>query len=156
MVNSRYLTTAVEDEVRHSLSELYQTSFHRRPLQLQTGGQHEFDAVSDSGKIVASIKSAAVAPAGGRHPSGGVVSCFAELYFLSLVRARRRLLVLTAPEFHELFLTIARGKVATGIVIVHVPLSAETQARVEAVQKAASDEVTPVLDAAELRSVGWD
>jgi hypothetical protein len=155
MVNSRYLTTAVEDEVRHSLSELYQTSFHRRPLQLQTGGQHEFDAVSDNGKIVASIKTAAVA-AGGRHPSGRVVDCFAELYFLSVLRARRRLLVLTSPEFHELFLTIARGKLAPGIEIVHIPLSAQTQARVSAVQKAASDEVTPVLDAAELRSVGLD
>src|ERR1700754_84987 len=94
MVNSRYLATAVEDEVRHSLSEMYQASFHRRPLQLQTGGQHEFDAVSDNGKIVASIKSAA-ADGGGRHPSAKVVSCFAELYLLSLVRARRRLLVLT-------------------------------------------------------------
>ncbi|HEV7649657.1 MAG TPA: hypothetical protein VGP26_16045 [Actinophytocola sp.] len=154
MANTRYLTSAIEDEVRHRLSELYQNSFHRRRLQLQTGGEHEFDAVSDNGRIVASIKTASTA--GGRHPSGRVVNCFAELYFLSLVRARRRLLVLTSPEFHELFRTVAQDKVAAGIEIVHFPLSVDVQARVSAVQRAAGEEIQPVLDAAELRSVGGD
>jgi hypothetical protein len=154
VVNTRYLTSAVEDEVRHRLSEQYQTSFHRTKLRLQTGGEHEFDAVSDNSRIVASIKAAAAPGSGVRDPSGKVVNCFAELYFLSLVRARRRLLVLTSPRFHELFAALAQGKVAPGVEIVHIPLSAEVQARVAAVQKAAGDEVQPVLDPAELRAVG--
>jgi len=153
MANTRYLTSAVEDGVRHRLSEHYQTSFHRRTLRLQTGGEHEFGAVSDNGRIVASIKTAS---AGGRAPASKVVNCLAELYFLSLVRARRRLLVLTSPEFHQLFSTLARGKVAPGIEIVHIPLPIEVQARVSAVQQASGDEVQPVLDAAELRTVGGD
>lgn len=154
MANTRYLTSAVEDAVGHRLSELYQTSFHRRRLRLQTGGEHEFDAVSDNGRIVASIKTAS--GSGGRHPSGKVVNCFAELYFLSLVRARKRLLVLTSPEFHQLFAAVAVGKVASGVEIVHIPLSAETQARVSAVQAAAGGEVESVLDATELRLVGGE
>jgi hypothetical protein len=153
MANTRYLTTAVEDEVRHSLSERHQTSFHRRTMRLQAGGEHEFGAVSDNGRIVASIKTASPSGPGGRDP-GKVVNCFAELYFLSLVRARRRLLVLTSAEFCELFQAVARGKVATGIDIVHIPLSAGVQARVSAVQQAAGNEAQPVLDAAELRGMG--
>jgi hypothetical protein len=153
MANS-YLTTAVEDEVRHSLSEKYQTSFHRRTMRLQAGGEHEFGAVSDNGRIVASIKTASPTGPGGRDPASKVVNCFAELYFLSLVRARRRLLVLTSVEFCELFLAVARGKVAAGIEIVHIPLSAGVQARVSAVQQASGNEAQPVLDAAELRGVG--
>jgi hypothetical protein len=154
MANTRYLTTAVEDEVRHSLSERHQSSFHRRTMRLQTGGEHEFGAVSDNGRIIASIKTASPSGPGGRDPAAKVVNCFAELYFLSLVRARRRLLVLTSVEFCELFRTLAQGKVAAGIEIVHVPLSAGVQARVSAVQLAAGDEAQPVLDAAELRAVG--
>jgi hypothetical protein len=156
MANSRYLTTAVEDEVRHSLSEQYQTSFHRRTMRLQTGGEHEFGAVSDNGRVVASIKTASPTGPGERDPAGKVVNCFAELYFLSLVRARRRLLVLTSAEFCQLFRTLAWGKVAAGIEIVHIPLTAGVQARVSAVQLAAGNEAQPVLDATELRGVGSD
>ena len=112
--------------------------------------------MSDNGRIVASIKTASASGAGGRDPSAKVVNCLAELYFLSLVRARRRLLVLTSPEFHKLFSSIAQGKVAAGIEIVHIPLTTEIQARVSAVQQAAGNEVQPVLDAAELRGFGAD
>jgi hypothetical protein len=154
MSNTRYLSTAVEEEVRHRLSEQYQTSFHRRGMRLQTGGEHEFGAVSDNGRIIASIKTASPSDPGGRDPAGKIVNCFAELYFLSLVRARRRLLVLTSVEFCELFRTLAWGKVAAGIEIVHIPLSAGVQARVSAVQQAAGNEAQPVLDAAELRGAG--
>ncbi|MGH3881575.1 MAG: hypothetical protein ACRDSK_31520 [Actinophytocola sp.] len=151
MANTRYLTTAVEDEVRNRLSETHQVAFHKRTLRLQTGGDHEFDAVSDNGRIVASVKTASGRTSGGGHPAGTVVNCIAELYFLTQVRARRRLLVLTSPEFHTIFMRAVQGKIAAGIEIVHIPLPAELQARLSAVQQVANDEVQPVLDPAELR-----
>jgi hypothetical protein len=81
------------------------------------------------------------------------MNCIAELYFLSLVRAPTKLLILTSPEFHELFLRGMKDKIAPGIEVVPMPLPAEIQAKVAAVQRAASDEIQPVLDASELRAV---
>ncbi|HEY0452070.1 hypothetical protein [Actinophytocola sp.] len=150
MVNSRYLTNAVEDHVRDVLSAKYETVFTKEALRLQPGGYHEFDAVSDNRRIVASIKTAS----GGRHPTGNVLNCIAELYFLSLVRASKRILVLTSGEFQELFARTMDGKVAHGIEISYIPLPAEVASRVAAVQLATNEEIQPVLDAAELRAVG--
>lgn len=150
MVNSRYLAHAVEDHVRDVLSDRYETVFTKQVLRLQPGGYHEFHAVSDNRRIVASIKTAS----GGRHPAGNVLNCVAELYFLSMVRASKRLLVLTSPEFRQLFVGAMADKIANGIEVVHVPLPAEIQSRVAAVQQSGSDETQPVLDPAELDVVG--
>ncbi len=151
MVNTRYLTTAVEDHVRDVLSAEHQIVFHRQRARLQPGGYHEFDAVSDNGRIVASVKTAA---AGGRHPAGTLTNCLAELYLLSIVRANKKILVLTSPDFHQMFVAAMAGKIPNGITVMHVPLPAEIQARVVSVQQAGTDEIQPVLDADELRAVG--
>ncbi|HEY7596017.1 MAG TPA: hypothetical protein VH969_22940 [Actinophytocola sp.] len=151
MANTRNLTTAVVDHVRDVLSAQYQTVFHNRRMRLQPGGYHEFEAVSDNGRIVASVKTAA---GNGRHPAGTISNCLAALYFLSLVRAHRKILVLTSPEFHAMFMIAMDGKIPHGVEIMHVPLPADVQARVAAVQQAGTDETQPALDAEELRAVG--
>jgi len=154
MVNTRYLTTAVEDHVRDVLSAEHQVVFGKQRLRLQPGGYHEFDAVADNGRVVASIKTASVRTSGGGHPAGNIMNCIAELYFLSLVRAPKRLLILTSADFHELFVEAMKGKIPRGIDIVHLPLPADVQVRLAAVQRAANDEIQPVLDPTELRAVG--
>jgi hypothetical protein len=154
MVNSRFLTTAVEDHVRDVLSVEFQIVFHRQRVKLQPGGYHEFDAVSDNGRVVASIKTAPGGGSGARHSSTKVTNCIAELYFLSLARANKKLLVLTSAEFHQMFLAAMAGKIPNGVQVVHIPLPAEIQDRVAAVQRASGDETQPVLDSDELRAVG--
>ncbi len=154
MVNTRNVTTSVEDHVRDVLSVEHQIVFRRQRLKLQPGGYHEFDAVSDNGRIVASIKTAPGHGASGRHPAGKVANCIAELYFLSLTRAHKKFLVLTSADFHRLFVGVMKGKIPNGIEILHVALPAEIQSRVDAVQQAATDETQPVLDPDELRAVG--
>jgi hypothetical protein len=149
MANTRYLTTVVENEVRAFLSARHGVAFMKRPLPLTTGGRHEFDAVSDDRSVIASIKSASGRTAGGKMPSGKIKDCIAELYFLTLVDAPQRILVLTSPEFHALFTRVMAGKIASGITVEHLPLPEEIQAQVDAVQRAASVEVFPVLDAGE-------
>lgn len=153
MVTPRYLTMAVEDHVRDVLSAENQIVFRRRAVRLQPGGYHEFDAVSDNGRIVASVKTASGQSWGARHPSAKVTSCIAELYFLSLAKAHKKLLVLTSVEFHELFRNAMAGKVPHGVEIRHIPLPDEVAARVAAVQQSGTDETQPVLDADELRAV---
>jgi hypothetical protein len=157
MVNTRQLTTAVEDHVRDVLSAEHQTVFRRQRVRLQPGGYHEFDAVSENGRLVASIKTASIGAAAGdtagRHPAGKVTNCLAELYFLSLARAHRKFLVLTSADFHRRFLEAMAGKIPNGVAILHIPLPPQLQARVDAVQQVAIDETQPVLDPDELRTV---
>lgn len=152
MANTRYLTTVVEEHVRAALAEHYGVPFGKRMLSLASGGQHEFDAVAEDGSLVASIKSASGRTAGGKNPSGKIKDCIAELYFLSLLSAPRRALLLTSPAFYELFLGAMRGKIAPGIEVVHLPLPSAVQAEVDEVQRRASAEVFPVLDSREWRA----
>ncbi len=79
-------------------------------------------------------------------PSGKIKDSIAELYYLSLVQAPRRLLVLTSAEFHEILTRTLSEKIAPGIEVVHIPLPPDVAAEVVRVQQVASVEVTPVLD----------
>jgi hypothetical protein len=150
MADTRYLTTVVEAHVRDVLSARYGVAFEKRKLPLTTGGRHEFDAVSPDGEFVASIKSASGTTAGGRIPSGKIKDSIAEIYFLSLVEAPTRQLILTTPGFYEILMRSLRGKVAPGVDIVLEQLPPEVQAEVDRVQATASREVFPVLDADEV------
>jgi hypothetical protein len=146
VANTRILTTMVENHVRQALSERHGLSFEKQFLPLTTGGRHEFDAVAVDGSIVASIKSASGLTARGNVPSGKITDSIAELYFLSLVEAPRRMLMLTTPEFHQILCKKLEGKVAPGLEIVCEPLPPDVQAKVERVQRNASVEVFPVVD----------
>jgi len=141
MTNTNYLKTDVEEYVRKKLEEEYGISFSRSHLSLTTGGTHEFNAVSRGGEIVATIRSSGGITSGGNSPSGKIKGAIADLYFLSLVNARERLLVLTSTEFYQLLSDKLAGKVAPGIVLKPVPLPDVMASKVEHVQKVASKEV---------------
>src|SRR4051794_25144215 len=127
MANTRFLTTQVEEHVRSVLGERYGLDFTKERLPLTPGGTHEFDAVSSDRKIVASIKTSSGLTSGGRIPSGKINSATSEVYFLTLVDAPRRLLVLTTPSFHEIFTRVMVGKIAPGIEVVLEVLPPEIQ-----------------------------
>ena len=149
MANTKYLKTEVEEFVRCELQRRYGKIFTSRFLQLITGGQHEFDAVSDDGAIVASIKASSGLTSGGRLPSGKFNANIAELYFLTLVEAEQRLLVLTSPEFHELLQRKLKNRVAPGLSLICVPLPEVIQREVDAVVLQASREMRSTVEAAE-------
>ncbi len=146
MANTRYLTTVVEEHVRRALGDRHGVVFEKRRLPLTTGGLHEFDAVAADGSIVASIKTASGLTAGGKVPSGKIKDSVAELYFLSLVDAPVRLLVLTTPAFYEILMRHVAGKLAPGIEIVCEVLPPDVQAEVDSVQRTSSNEIFPVLN----------
>lgn len=111
-------------------------------LTLTTGGSHEFDAVVEDESIVASIKSLSGKTAGGNRPAAKYSSCLAELYFLSLVQAPKRLLVLTTPDFHAMFMRYIEGRLVPGVGIELLRLPDELQAEVDRVSALASGEVS--------------
>ncbi|MFI5260101.1 MAG: hypothetical protein ACHQ01_10925 [Candidatus Limnocylindrales bacterium] len=144
MADTMYLRRVVETYIRERLALEFGQPFSARFLDLVSGGKHEFDAVSHDQRVVASIKAASGLTSGGRNPSGKIKDSIAELYYLSLVSAPVRRLILTTPAFYGIFKKATTGAVAAGIDVVCVPLPAEIQREVDRVVSAASQEVTPV------------
>jgi hypothetical protein len=147
MANTTFLAGEVEKFVRAELAKNYRQPFTKKFLALQPGGKHEFDAVSEDGSIVASIKAHSGLTSGGKLPS--ILACIAELYYLTLADAPTRLLVLTNPQFFEIFKRKTLGAVTGGVSIELIPLPAEMQAKVDVVVKEASREMSQgVVEAA--------
>lgn len=141
MANTALMKTLVEPFVRLQLEKEYGQPFSQQFLVLPSGGRHEFDAVSQDENIVCSIKSNSGLTSGGKRPGGKILSCYAELYYLLQVDAHTRLLVLTNPEFHEIFVQDSRDRLAPGLGIKLVPLSDDIQQQIDEVTRTASREI---------------
>jgi len=147
MANTRFLKSEVERCVREQLKEKFGQPFDKRFLpvgQCADGSPatHEFDAVSADGRIVVGIKSSSGKTSGGRHPSGKIAAAYKELYFLSLMKAERRILALTDQEFYRILESECDGKLAPGLELMLIPLPPELAAQVQVVQEAASQEMS--------------
>lgn len=142
MANTSYLRYTVEPWVRDRLAEKYAQSFTSQVLLLSPGGSHEFDAVSEDRQIVASIKANSGLTSGGNHPTGKVATCLNEIYFLTLVAASTRVLVLTNPEFYSIFTRVTTGQIAHDIHVELLPLPTEMQNVVDGVTQRASEEMS--------------
>jgi hypothetical protein len=64
------------------------------------------------------------------------------VYFLTLVDADVRLLVLTNPDFHAIFTKVTAGQVAPGIGVELLPLPSNMQRTVDGVTALASREMS--------------
>src|SRR5689334_14604838 len=97
-------TTALQEAfewVRGQLSAEYGQEFAKRLVPLRTGGSHTFNAVAHNRSVVATVMNSSGATSGGKKPVGKIRGGLAELYYLSLVDAPVRLLILTDKEFLE-------------------------------------------------------
>jgi hypothetical protein len=148
VADTSFLRRVVEGFVREQMAAEFGQQFAATFLPLRPGGRHEFDAVSSDGRVVASVKAASGLTAGGKVPTGKIKDCLAELYYLSLVDAPIRRLVLTTPAFFTIFTRATAGAVSEGIEIICVPLPADMQLQVDEVVRLASREVTPAAAAA--------
>jgi hypothetical protein len=91
MANTAILRYKVEPLVRAALAEEFLQRFSSQVLTLPGGAVREFDAVSDDGTVVASIKTRPGLTSGGNIPGGKINGCIADLYYLSLLNAPVRL-----------------------------------------------------------------
>ncbi len=147
MADTRVLKNQVEAYVRSELARRFGQPFTKQVLvvgQRSDGSDatREFDAVSADGHIVAGIKSSSGKTSGGSHPSGKVATAYQELYFLSLAQAERRILVLTDPEFHEIFKRHSDGRLAHGLELLLIPLPPELKEQAQKVHGEASQEMS--------------
>lgn len=143
MANTHLMKTLVEPYVREQLAAQFGQPFTAQFLPLPGGGRHEFDAVSEDRAVVTSIKSHSGLTSGGNRPGAKIQACYAELYYLAQVVAPSRVLVMTNPEFFEIFErdSRGRGRLVPWIDLALVPLPPEIQRSVDEVTRAASAEM---------------
>jgi hypothetical protein len=144
MADTRYYKTHVEPYVRAELQRLHGHAFHSKVLTLSTGGTHEFDAVSEDKSIVASIKSLSGKTKGGKNGAARYANCVAQIYFLSLVSAATKMLVLTTPVQHSMFIRYIEGRLVPGVSVELLVLPPDIQAEVDRIRDIASGEVSPL------------
>ena len=143
MADTTFIKTTVEPYVRDILSREFGAPFDSEAVTLSTGGTHEFNAVSQDGRTIATIETASGRTSSGALPSGKFKNAEADLYYLTLVSAPARLLVLTDPEFYELLSARLDGRLAPGISLRLIELPNDIRSELRTVQRAASKEVSP-------------
>jgi hypothetical protein len=152
MPNSYFVKQEIEPYVHAQLKKEFQCEFSKLHMPLTTGGYHEFDAVSDNGEIVASIKSIGGKTKSGKFAAANYLACVAELYFLSLVHADQRFLVLTDSEMHKQLENrlIAKNRLASGIDLKLVQLPDDLHLGMQALRAVSRKEVSPLTSDSEM------
>src|SRR5579863_10589179 len=92
----------VEDWVRRNwMPTQYGTKFSRERLPLRSGGVFDFDAVSDDRSIVATISTSGSKTSGGKHAVGKILKLRSDMLFLTMVNAKRRIVILTEHDMYK-------------------------------------------------------
>jgi hypothetical protein len=144
VANTR-VQTEVEDWLRTNwFPKQYGQRFHRERLKLRSGGVFDFDAVSDDGKIVASVSTSAGKTASGKYGVGKMMKIRSDIYFLLLVDAQRKVVVFTERDMLDQFKReVDGGRVPSEIEFAFAEIPVELRQRLEQSREKASKEVTP-------------
>ena len=132
---------------RHWLPERYGHRFSKGKLQLSSGGFFNFDAVSEDHKIVANISTSGATTGSGKLGVGKLTKIRADIYFLLLVDAQRKLVVFSEHDMLEFWRQEVRiGRVPSSIEFVHAQIPDNLSIRLQSARKVSSGEVTPSVE----------
>jgi len=119
----------------------YGSKFSRERLPLRSGGVFDFDAVSEDHSIVATISTSGARTSGGNHGSGKILKLRSDMLFLTMVDAKRRVMILTERDMCDRCeKEAAGGRVPKEIEFVCVPIPDELRTRLVAARLKASGE----------------
>ena len=132
----------VEDWVRRNwMPAQYGMRFSRERLLLSSGGVFDFDAVSDDHTIVATISTSGSKTSGGKHAVGKIFKLRSDMLFLTMVEAKRRIIILTERDMcAQCEKEDAGGRVPKGIEFVCAEIPDELRLRLVAARFKASNE----------------
>jgi len=135
----------VEDWVRREwLPNKFNQQFRRERLRLNSGGVFDFDAVSSDNTIVSNISTSSGITSGGKNPSGKIQKLRADMLFLLMVKAEKRLIVLTEKGMYDLCLKEkSNGRVPLEVEFVLVELPESLAKSLQDAKSVASKEVSP-------------
>lgn len=138
----------VEDWVRREwMPTQFGTRFSRERLKIRSGGVFDFDAVSDDLSIVATISTSGSKTSGGKQAAAKIIKLRADMLFLTMVEAKRRIIVLTEPDMlAQCKREVAGGRVPPEIEFVCAELPTELRKRLTAARLKASKESAGILE----------
>jgi hypothetical protein len=123
------------------------TKFSRERLSLRSGGVFDFDAVSEDHSIVATISTSGSKTSGGKYAVGKILKLRADMLFLTMVEARRRLVVLTERDmFDQCEKEVTGGRVPPEIEFACAVIPDELRSRLIAARLKASGESRGRID----------
>lgn len=134
----------VEDWVRRNwMPSQYGVRFSRERMPLRSGGVFDFDAVSDDHSIVAAISTSGSKTSGGKHAVGKILKLRSDMLFLTLVEAKRRIIVLTEKDMcDQCEKEFAAGRVPREIEFVCAIIPDDLRARLVSARSKASGEIS--------------
>jgi len=108
----------LERFVRKRLEKMFGVPLHKRKLVVgyDSNGKpqiHEFDVVSDDMSIIGEIKS-------GKCTGSNYNSALVDCVYLSKVKTKSKMLILTNKEFYEYFKHKSEGIIGKDISIIHI------------------------------------
>lgn len=123
MANTNFYKNKIEPYVRRWLSKKFQRPFEssETALKLRPGGIHKFDAVSVDRRVVAGVRSS-IARRNTWQEGGKIKATYTEIFFLSQVRAQKRLLVFTNKLFFEKFTKRSLLRYPRSVELLYCPL----------------------------------
>jgi hypothetical protein len=132
----------VEDWVRQTwMPQHFGVNFYRERLKIRSGGVFDFDAVSADKSIVATISTSGAKTAGGKNAVGKIMKIRSDILFLTMVEAKRRVVVLTERDMYEQYLReVQGGRVPPEVEFVYAPLCENINERLIAARLACSSE----------------
>ena len=135
----------VEDWIRREwLPRKFNQKFRRERLRLTAGGVFDFDAVSADDTIVANISTSSGITSGGKYPAAKIQKLRADMLFLLMTKAEKKLIVLTEKDMYELCQKEeANGRVPKEIEFLHAELDVELSTALKEARKKAAEEVSP-------------
>ena len=144
MADTRVQHTVEEWFCEKWMPQEFGHTFKRLKVTLTTGGEYNFDAVSENNEIVATISTSGSRTSGGKHAAGKLFKIRSDILFLMLVKASRRIVVLTEEDMYELCMKeLLDGRVPHEIEFLHAKLPEELAKNLDAARKKASAEVSP-------------
>jgi hypothetical protein len=135
----------VEDWIRQTwMPEQFGQPFFRERLQLESGGQFDFDAVSADRRVAASISASGGFTASGKAAVPKLNKLRSDVLFLLQAPLDRRLIVLADSDLFNLCAReIESGRMPRQVEFFHAPLPPVLESRLRASRARAAAEVTP-------------
>ena len=145
MANTKAQVKAEQWIVTEYLPMQFNQQFEGKLIDLTWRGKFKFDAVSDDGKIIASISTSAAKTAKGKQGSGKFHKIHSDtLYLLHASSATKRLLIFTEKDMQEHFIREkGSGRFPPGVDLIYVELPDSLKNQVKIARLLASQEVTP-------------
>jgi len=126
------------------LAKQFGQPFSEQNVPLTSGGQFKFDAVSEDGKVVASISTSKAAMSSGKVGVGKLMKLRGDMLFHVLAKAPRKLMIFTEECMYQSCMKERnRGRTPQDIEFMLVLLPAGLATKLAASREISSREVRP-------------